>query len=165
MLLPGYICNRSPMCTDCYQNHPETQKMAVLRGHLPSKAVSRAGSWRSVKWQERIPAPAMPQQGKPPAPHSPALPCHGLHQQAHGWVWPRPIPGEVACARGWGCPGVPRLPHSWLGWWDGLWLLGPAPMDAHGGPQPQGVFGPSAPRQRQPEFPEGLLPFVLSFVA
>ena len=46
-----------------------------------------------------VSAPATPQQGRSPAPHSPALPGHG----------PIPIPMEVLDAWGWGClcPGYP----------------------------------------------------------
>lgn len=40
-------------------------------------------------------------------------------------LWPGQI-GEVPNAQGWGCSGASRLPCSWLGWWDGLWLPGPA---------------------------------------
>lgn len=48
--------------------------------------------------------------------------------------WPVPVPREVPDGQAWGYPGAPWLPCSWLGWWGGLRLPGPALTDPHGEP-------------------------------
>lgn len=45
--------------------------------------------------------------------------------QAHGLAWPPPMPREAPDSWGWGCPGPPQPPYSWLGPWDGPWMPGP----------------------------------------
>lgn len=62
------------------------------------------------------PAPVTPQQGCPPAPHSPAS---ALLSWTHLWVpilaSPWHVPSQVPDAWGLAFPSVPQLPCSWLG--------------------------------------------------
>lgn len=80
------------------------------------------------------PAPVTPQQGRSPAPHSPAQPWT-LPNQAHLWAHVPaqpptfPVPRMVSTAWGWACPSASQLPHSWLGRQDRPWLPGPALTD------------------------------------
>lgn len=73
---------------------------------------------------------------------SPALPGHGPHQdqpthRPTSQPSPGPSPGSCSIPREWGCPWCLLLSCSWMEWWDGPWLLGPALMDLMGPPSLQ----------------------------
>lgn len=47
--------------------------------------------------------------------------------------------------------GCPHLPCSWLGWWDSLWLLGPAtPGSPHCSWPPRSPWPPRCPDTEEP---------------
>ena len=71
--------------------------------------------------QDPMSAPRPVSSSPQPYPAWPWAPPSWAHPQARVLAQPLPSPvtREAPNARGWGCPGAPRLPCFWLGQWDG----------------------------------------------